>query len=188
MRKCLLQFDASVPDQFAITLVVKAQARGKLFGRRWENFHRLRVPQLTDVGGAENFSDRIAQAIDDFTRALAIDPKKINVLINRGIAWREKGDPDRAIADFSEALRQGLVVGDVLELESQEPEAVRHWQQVAKARYQRGNAYVMKKEFDLAVDDINEAIRINPEDQAAYNNRGLVWLRKQLHGIGRAHV
>ena len=118
------------------------------------------------------------QAIDDFTRALAIDPKKINVLINRGIAWREKGDPDRAIADFSEALRQGLVVGDVLKLESREPEAVRHWEQVAKARYQRGNAYVMKKEFDLALSDLNEAIRINPRDDRAWTMRGGLFLAR----------
>ena len=38
------------------------------------------------------------KAIKDFTDALKIDPKEINALINRGISWREMGDPDKAIA------------------------------------------------------------------------------------------
>ena len=45
----------------------------------------------------------------------------MNCLLNRGISWREKGDPDKAIVDFTEALRLGLLTGDVLQFGSKEP-------------------------------------------------------------------
>lgn len=118
-------------------------------------------------------------AIRDFTDCLKIDPKEVNCLINRGISWREKGDPDKAIVDFTEALRLGLLTGDVLQFGSKEPEAVRHWAQVAHARYQRGTAYVLKTEYDLALADFNESIRLNPTEARTFVSRGGVYLARQ---------
>jgi len=116
------------------------------------------------------------EAIADFTEVLRIDRKEINALINRGISWREKGDPDKAVADFSEALRLGLLTGDVLQFGTKDPEAVRHWDQVAHARYQRGTAYVTKKEYDLALADFNESLRLNPKEARAFVARGGIYL------------
>jgi tetratricopeptide (TPR) repeat protein len=118
-------------------------------------------------------------AIKDFTDCLKLDPKEVNCLINRGISWREKGDADKAIVDFSEALRLGLLTGDVLQFGSKDPEAVRHWAQVAHARYQRGTAYVLKTEYDLALADFNESIRLNPTEARVYVSRGGVYLARQ---------
>ncbi len=118
-------------------------------------------------------------AIADFTDALKIDPKEINALLNRGISWREKGDPDKAILDFSEALRLGMLTGDVLQFGSKDPEAVRHWDQVAHARYQRGTAYVTKTEYDLALADFNESIRLNPKEARTFVSRGGIYLFRQ---------
>lgn len=118
-------------------------------------------------------------AIADFTEALDIDRKDVNALINRGISYREKGDPDKAIIDFSEALRLGLLTGDVLQFGSKDPDAVRHWAQVAHARYQRGNAYVVKKEYDLALADFNESIRVNPLEARTFVSRGGIFLYRQ---------
>src|SRR5260221_394657 len=115
-------------------------------------------------------------AIADFTEALKIDPKEINALINRGISWREKGDPDKAIADFTEALRLGMLTADVLKFGTKDPEAVRHWAQVAHARYQRGTAYVAKTEYDLALADFNESIRLNPKEAHVFVSRGGIYL------------
>ncbi|MBS0540680.1 MAG: tetratricopeptide repeat protein [Proteobacteria bacterium] len=116
------------------------------------------------------------KAIADFTEALEIDPKEVNALINRGISYREKNDPDKAIIDFSEALRLGMLTGDVLQFGSKDPEAVRHWAQVAHARFQRGTAYVTKKEYDLALADFNESIRLNPLEARAFVSRGGIYL------------
>jgi len=118
-------------------------------------------------------------AIKDFTDCLKIDPKEVNCLLNRGISWREKGDPDKAIVDFTEALRLGLLTGDVLQFGSKDPEAVRHWAQVAHARYQRGTAYVLKTEYDLALADFNESIRLNPTEARVFVSRGGVYLARK---------
>jgi len=63
---------------------------------------------------------------------------------NRGIAYAEKADYDRAIADYTEAIRL-------------DPK-------LAEAYCSRGAAYGRgKSEYDKAIDDLTEAIRLNPK-------------------------
>ena len=73
--------------------------------------------------------------------------------INRGIAYYELGDNQRAIADFNEALR--INPNDAL------------------AYYDRGIVRVRLGEFQGAIADYSEALRINPNSAAAYQNRGV---------------
>src|SRR5262249_7737007 len=70
----------------------------------------------------------------------------------RGISYKSKGDVDRAIANFSEAIRL-------------DPK-------YAEAYYVRGVAYGNKGDLDRAIADYSEAIRLDPKLAAAYNNRG----------------
>src|SRR5262245_37976109 len=69
---------------------------------------------------------------------------------NRGYAYRNKGDYDRAIADHNEAIRL-------------DPKN-------ASAYSYRGLAYDEKGEYDRAIADHNEAIRLDPKDTGVYNN------------------
>jgi tetratricopeptide (TPR) repeat protein len=78
------------------------------------------------------------------------------VLLNRGKAFANKGDLDRAIADFNDAILinpNDATFG-------------------ATANYNRGSAYQAKDELDRAIADFNEAIRLDPDFADAYNNRG----------------
>ena len=70
---------------------------------------------------------------------------------NRGNGYREKGDQDHAIADYSEAIRI-------------DPEHV-------MAFNNRGVIYGAKGDLDRAVADYNEAIRLDPKE--AVNNQEL---------------
>jgi lipoprotein NlpI len=72
---------------------------------------------------------------------------------NRGIAYKNKGDFDRAIADYTQAIQ--LNPKD------------------AKPHVNRANAYSDKGDFDRAVADYNEAIQLDPKFAFAYLNRGL---------------
>ena len=70
----------------------------------------------------------------------------------RGLAYQRKDDLDRAIADYSEAIRL-------------DPK-------YAEAYYGRGLTYRNKGDVERAIADYSEAIRLDPKLAAAYNNRG----------------
>ena len=74
---------------------------------------------------------------------------------NRGYAWRYKGDFDRAIADYDQAI--GFDPKDAL------------------AYFNRGYAWRAKGDNDRAIADYTEAIRLDPKNAVAYNNRGNAW-------------
>ncbi len=74
---------------------------------------------------------------------------------DRGIAYATKGDLDRGIADFNEAIR----------LDPKDAVVYRD----------RGKAYDAKGDHDRAIVDLDQAIRIDPKFAAAYNTR--CWVR-----------
>ena len=45
----------------------------------------------------------------------------------------------------------------------------------------RGNAYMMQKQYDLAIKDYTTAIELQPKAGEAYNNRGIAFGMKQQH-------
>jgi membrane associated rhomboid family serine protease len=77
---------------------------------------------------------------------------------NRGLAWQAKGDNERAIADYSEAIR----------LDSKNVEYLnnRCWARAIAGR-----------ELPLAVTDCTEALRIAPNDSNIMDSRGFAYLR-----------
>jgi tetratricopeptide (TPR) repeat protein len=74
---------------------------------------------------------------------------------NRGIKHGAKGDKDRAIQDYDQAIR--LNPKD------------------AAAFNNRGWVYFEKKDYDRAMKDYNEAIRLGPKLVNARDNRGLLY-------------
>jgi tetratricopeptide (TPR) repeat protein len=73
-------------------------------------------------------------------------------LANRGLAYQNRGDVDRAIADFSEVTR----------IDPDFP----NW------RYARATQYANGGDFTLAIADFSEAIRLRPNTAAYLNGRG----------------
>jgi Lipoprotein NlpI, contains TPR repeats len=47
------------------------------------------------------------------------------------------------------------------------------------AYYNRGEAYQAKRDYDRAIYDFDQAIKINPNYEAAYYNRGLTYSSKR---------
>ena len=82
--------------------------------------------------------------------------------VNRGIASAQKGEDDKAIADFSKAL-------------TIDPK-------IARAYTACGNVWFAKGEIDKAIADFNKALAIDPKDTLAYCNRGIIWGSKGEYG------
>ena len=74
---------------------------------------------------------------------------------NRGRAWSDKGEFDRAIRDFDNATR----------LDPNYPDALNS----------RALAYAGKGDFNRAIQDLDEAIRLDPNFAIAIYNRGLAF-------------
>ncbi len=55
-------------------------------------------------------------------------------------------------------------------------------QNTAPTYSNRGEAWSDKKEYDKAIYDYNEAIRLDPNFQMAYGNRGDAWSHKKEYG------
>jgi len=75
---------------------------------------------------------------------------------NRGVAYAQKGDPDNAIADFSEAVRLNPADGTVY--------------------FNRGIAYCGEGDLDRAIADFGQAIQRDPENLDCYRNLGTALL------------
>jgi len=89
---------------------------------------------------------------------------RAKALYNRGIALRDKGDLDRALVDFNEAIQ--LNPKD------------------ANAFNNRGITHRDKGDLDRALSDFNEAIRLSPKHANAIYNRGNTYGQKGEAGSG----
>lgn len=102
------------------------------------------------------------KAIQDFDKAIALDPDDADTYYYRGNSWYTKGEPDKAIRDFDKAIALS-------------PEG-------ADAYCNRGISWRAKGEYDKSIQDFNKAIVLNPDFAEAYNNRGISWRNKGEYG------
>ena len=106
---------------------------------------------------------------------------------NRANAYREKGDKDRALADYNEAIRldpkyalayfsrgsfYGNILGDKDRALADYNEAIRLDPKYAPAYNNRGNNYSGRGDNGRALADLDEAIRLDPKLALAYFSRG----------------
>ncbi len=119
-------------------------------------------PALAKEGACGNAGAGADDVIEGCT--LLIDQKRGTVTdqehayINRGNAWLRKGNADKAIADYTQAI--SLDPNDSL------------------AAANRGNAWLDKGYADKAIADYDQAILLEPRDGYNYNGRGAAWLAK----------
>ena len=132
------------------------------------------------------------QTIRELDEAIRLNPKDAVVYLNRGDAYCERGDYDKAIVDYDEAIRldpenttaygsRSFVYyerGDYDKAIADCDKAIQLDPENATAYNNRGNAYQQKDECDKAIVDYDKAIELDPEDTTAYSNRGNAYRQK----------
>jgi tetratricopeptide (TPR) repeat protein len=111
---------------------------------------------------------------------------------NRGSAYSKKGESDRAIADYNQAIRldpgyayafynRGSAYADKGEYDraiADYDQAIRLDPGFTYAFYNRGSAYADKGDYDRAIADHDQVIRLDPGDEYAFNGRGAAYTNK----------
>jgi lipoprotein NlpI len=129
------------------------------------------------------------EAIAACTRLIQLDPK-YDSYVNRGLALRAKGDDDRAIADFNDAMRLNpkfaaayINRGIVYQGRGEHERAIADFNEVIKlipkfaaTHEHRGFAYAAKGNLKHAVADYDGAIRLDPKEHRTYYYRGVLHL------------
>ena len=101
------------------------------------------------------------QMIDACSKIIALKvfsgEKLATIYFWRAVGWNKKGNYAQVIADAGEAIRL----------------------QPSVAAYNlRGSAYYDKGEYDIAISDFNDALRIGPPSGIIFHNRGNAWRGK----------
>ena len=134
----------------------------------------------------------VAQRIDGCSAVIKGGREKgdklAEIFNNRGVAYRLKGDHDRAIADYAQAIRLNAKFaaaynnrGVAYDHKGDYDRAIQDYDQAiklkpsAEAHFNRGNAYLGKTQYASAIDDYNQAIKLKADFAAAFDNR--CWAR-----------
>jgi tetratricopeptide (TPR) repeat protein len=102
------------------------------------------------------------RAIEDFTKALEIDPKG-SLYGKRGAAYLEKGEYDEAIRDLTKAIEL--------------------YPRFAQAYCNRANVHLRKGNYTQAITDFTAAIEIHPGYAKAYYGRARTYRARRLDNL-----
>lgn len=132
------------------------------------------------------------KAIEEYTKAISINPNNYEYYYKRGIAYSNEGKHENAIEDFTKAINTDKRIdllgspyyyrGNAYNKIGQYDKAIKDFTEAISWKHDnygaylnRGNAYVDKGEFGKAMKDYDMAIRWKPDYEKAYLGRGLVW-------------
>jgi tetratricopeptide (TPR) repeat protein len=103
----------------------------------------------------DDISERLIRACTAVIHSGRQPPEILaRAFFNRGRAWSDQGQFDRAIQDFAQAIR----------LDPEYPDAFNN----------RGVAYAGMGQFERAIEDYDRAIQLDPNYAIAIYNRGLI--------------
>ncbi len=100
---------------------------------------------------------RLDKAVDDYQKALALNPGDDQAYFNLGVIYQRAGAEDKAIEYYSDSLAIN-------------PKR-------AEAFHNRGVIYSQSGQPDKALHDFDRAIILNPDMDIAYYNRATLYLR-----------
>lgn len=103
--------------------------------------------EFVEQGDRSKDREEWSKAVEQFTAAIAIDPKCVDAFYGRGFVYARTGELKKAIDDFSESIRL-----DPLR---------------RKAYLNRGNCYAQTNQLEKAAEDFTVVIRLDPTSELA---------------------
>ena len=118
------------------------------------------------------------KVIADYSEAIRLNPKNGAAYHNRGSAWSAKKDYDKAISDYDEALKHtdpnekvGVLSGS--DITGGDSTAMVNSRAVTLSSH--GRVWRDMGDYDKAIADYEEAIRLDPKYESPRNGRRAVW-------------
>jgi tetratricopeptide (TPR) repeat protein len=141
---------------------------------------------------ARNADERISACTRIIDRGRESANNRASAYNNRGIAYFSKGENDRAIRDFDEAIQlkprnhvllynRGFAYSNQSDYDraiQDYDEAISLYPKYTIAFNDRGNAYYRKGDYDKAIRGYDDAIRLDPRNAIAYANRANAYRMK----------
>ena len=132
-----------------------------------------------------------ASAVEEFSKAISVDPDFAEAYINRGLAYYSAGDDEAAISDFETALnldfepqttqmwvnrgRVNSILGNIADSIADFDKAIKIDPEFVEAYVRRGYIYGYDLyEYEQAFADFNRAIAIDPDYALIYQRRGFI--------------
>jgi tetratricopeptide (TPR) repeat protein len=154
-----------------------------------------------NLGEAYDRLGRTAEAKEEFTQALKIDPDSPSTINGLGEVYAHGGDATNAVKLFESALRKRPYFGDalynlgnVLAAEGKYAEAAGNYAKAVQAKPDKADAhnnlgamYVKLGRLDDAVKEFQAALRANPNLAEAEDDLAGVYLKQGQPAKARAH-
>jgi tetratricopeptide (TPR) repeat protein len=137
-------------------------------------------------GVARHVHGQAHGAIADFGEAMRLAPRGSIAHGNRAAALAQKGELDRALADYTAAIERHRDVAGLL--------ADTRWGQergsLVAVKHLRGRADVwrLKRNHDMALADYTEALLLDPADASSLLGRGIIFGEKGQFGQALADL
>lgn len=109
--------------------------------------------------------NKFHDAIDDITRALKLNSCSHRLYFQRGLAHYRANNFNLAIGDYQSAMVRAPMLR----------KSLHNSQLICEAFNRRGIEYLKHDDFQQALNDFNNAIKIHPQFSEPYLNRGVVY-------------
>ena len=139
---------------------------------------------------------QLVKAIADYDEALKHETDaehRSKILLYRGIANRKQGDWEKALSDFTEAIKLNSKNAEIFKERAylyfrleRHSEAVTDYSAALYVSPNnpdlyavRGESYRMSSDFDRALADFDRALELDPQHEFAYRSRGNLYVDKR---------
>jgi len=138
---------------------------------------------------AENLKSdaKFKEAINDYTKALEIDPSYVKALIGRAEIYNLRNDNQKAHDDYLKAAEIYQISGDFIKSQTSYGNALINDPKSITAYLGRANLFLNNKEYRAALGDFDKVTKLDRRNFDAYYGMGLATFNQQRYKSAIIH-